>query len=258
MNAFGIHEFTLRYNLAAGDVATWIYAFLTVLLLFFGVGLLWGRAWNREWSITGQVGAALLTCFFAVIAGYSVLQLRGVSKIENWMEIQRALMLNSSGNINRPVLNDAWKELVRNGSDQQGLVSPSKNAKGEIRLNTPEDAMVVARLAAQKERLKLRKKMPFSLGAPLPQKTPGEIAQNTVDAIPFDNYPTVKSSDNEWTTTAATMQINHSFDTATAAIKPGLDDLHTAALWLLIASVGIPLLLIPWLAMNDIKTNPRK
>jgi hypothetical protein len=161
-----------------------------------------------------------------------------------------------SGRFFRLVLRKAWNELVRKDSNQQDMIPPGQGGN-EIRLNTAEEAMILAEISAQEARLRLQKKMPFSLGVPVASDNIGQIVGKVVDSIKFDHFPTVQSANNEWVATAATMQINHSFDTATKSIKPGLESLRTASIMLLIVSILIPLCLVPVMALNDIKVNPR-
>jgi hypothetical protein len=77
--------------------------------------------------------------------------------------------------------------------------------------------------------------------------------------IHFDSkrFPTIAAANNEWSSTAATLQTNHALDTAYATLKPGTQDLKTACLWLLVASLLIPAFAIPMKALADIKINPK-
>jgi hypothetical protein len=70
-------------------------------------------------------------------------------------------------------------------------------------------------------------------------------------------YPRTVSSQNEWTATAATIQVNHALDTAEGLLVPRLADLNTACLWLLGLSIAIPFVFGPIRAMDDIKVNPK-
>jgi hypothetical protein len=259
MSIFELFEFTLKFNLAAPDTATWIYVFLTVILFVFVIGWGWGKLWNREWSLGGHVGSLILILVFGVLASYSIFNLRGISRMEDWFQQQRLTLARSiadSGRYNRAVLTSTWDQIVSKGG-QEGLTPPNEGGN-EIRLSTPEDAFTLASTAAEETRATLRNKLPFSLGIPISTRNPTDIATETVDAIRFDSnrFPTVANSINEWSSTAATLQANHALDTAYATLKPGTLNLKTACFWLLIATLAIPVVLIPASALGDIKINP--
>lgn len=260
MTWFDLFEFIFRFNVAISDTATWIYILIVLLSVIIGMGFLWGKMWNRDWSFGGHLGALSMVCFFAILCAYSVFNLRGVSRVESWTKEQRSSLPRSiagSGHFNRSVLRSAWTELSASGG-QQGLTPPDQ-AGNEIRLNNPEEAFALASTAAEETRSALRSKMPFVIGAPLSTKSANEIATEAVDAVQFDSsrYPTVVSADNEWSKTAATLQANHAMDTAYDQLKPWLEDLKTASTWLLVISLLLPAILIPMGAIKDIKVDPK-
>jgi hypothetical protein len=128
-----------------------------------------------------------------------------------------------------------------------------------VRLNSPDDAVVLASVAAEEARSSLRIKPPFIFGAPLDTKNPNDIATETIDALKLDasSYPKTVSSENEWTATAATLQVNHALDTAQNLFKRKLADLKTACMWLLGLSILIPFIFGAIRAVEDIKVNPK-
>ena len=241
------------------DTATWIYVVLVFIIFLIGVGIIWGRLWNKEWSLGGHPGSLVLILIFGLLAAYAVFNLRTTSQMEGWFKSQRSTLARSiadSGRFNRSVLTATWNQLAPAGGQQE--LTPPDQAGNELRLNTPEEAFTLSLTAAEETRGALRSKPPFILGIPLATKSPKDIATETVDLISFDasRFPTIVPAANEWTSTAATIQTNHALDTAHATLKPGLTDLRTACFWLLIASIGIPLITIPIAALNDIKINP--
>jgi hypothetical protein len=260
MTWFDLFEFIFRFNISSSDTATWIYVLITLLGITIGLGLLWGKMWNRDWGFGGHLGSLLMVGFFALLGAYSVFNLRGVSRVESWMKEQRTTLARSiagSGNFNRSVLRSTWTQLATSGG-QEGLTPPDQSGN-EIRLNNPEEAFALAAAAAEETRSALRTKMPFLIGAPLSTKSANEIATEAVDAIQFDasRYPTIAPADNEWSKTAATLQANHALDTAYDQLKPRLDDLKTASTWLLVISLLLPMILIPMGAVKDIKVDPK-
>jgi hypothetical protein len=216
--------------------------------------------WNREWSFGGHVGSLILILTFALLAAYSVFNLRGISRMETWFQQQRTTLARSiadSGRFNRSVLIATWDKINPKGG-QQGLTPPVEGGDG-IRLTTPEDAYALAEIAAEETRSALRNRLPFSLGLPISTRNPTDIATEAVDAVHFDasRFPTVVAASNEWSSTAATLQANHALETAYNMLSPGMQDLKTACLWLLIASLVIPAIVIPMNALADIKINPK-
>jgi len=260
MTWFDLFEFIFRFNIAISDAATWIYVLIALLGVIIGLGLLWGKMWNREWGFGGHLGSLLMVGFFAILCAYSVFNLRGVSRVESWMNEQRTTLarsIASSGHFNRSVLRSAWTQLSTSGG-QDGLTPPDQ-AGNELRLNNPEEAFALAATAAEETRSVLRTKLPFIIGAPLSTKSANEIATEAVDAVKFDasRYPTVVPADNEWSKTAATLQANHALDTAYDQLKPRLEDLKIASTWLLVISLLLPAILIPMGAIKDIKIDPK-
>ena len=206
------------------------------------------------------MGSLILILIFGVLASYSIFNLRGISRMESWFQQQRLTLARSiadSGRYNRAVLTSTWDQIVSKGG-QEGLTPPNEGGN-EIRLSTPEDAFALASTAAEETRATLRNRLPFSLGIPISTRNPTDIATETVDAIRFDSnrFPTVANSINEWSSTAATLQSNHALDTAYTALKPGAQDLKTACLCLLVASLLIAAFTIPINALADIKINPK-
>lgn len=260
MSIFELFEFIFKFSLAAFDTATWIYMFLIALFVIIGLGLIWGKMWNKEWSLGGHKGSLFLVSLFAFTSAYAIFNLRGIARTEDWFQQQRLTLARSiadSSRFNRSVLLSTWDQIISKGG-QEGLTPPIEGGD-EIRLGSPEDAYVLASTAAEEARAALRNKLPFSLGIPVSTRNPTDIATETVDTVRFDasRYPMVAASSNEWASTAATIQANHAIDTAYATIKQGSQSSKTASLLLLLASLIIPAILIPMNALADIKINPK-
>lgn len=253
-------EFIFRFNTSVSNTATWIYMLIAFLAVTIGIGLLWGKSWNREWGPVGHLGYLLMVVSFGILCAYSAFNLRGVARVESWIQEERTTLARSiagSGSFNRSVLRSTWTQLSASGG-QEGLNPPDQSGN-EIRLNSPEDAFALAATAAAETRSALRTKMPFLIGAPLSTKSANEVATEAVDAIQFDasRYPIVVPADNEWSKTAATLQANHALDTTYDQLKPRLADLKTASTLLLAVSLLLPAILIPMGAVKDIKVDPK-
>jgi hypothetical protein len=260
MTLFDIFEFIFRFSISVSDTATWIYVLTVFLGVSIGTGLLWGKMWNREWGFSDHLGSLLMVGFFAILCAYSVFNLRGVSRVDSWMKDQRTTLARStanSGQLNRDIVRSTWTQLSTSGG-QEGLTPPDQGGN-EIRLNNPEEAFALASTAAEETRSALRTKMPFVIGAPLSTKSSNEIATEAVDSVQFSSsrYPTVVPADNEWSKTSAILQTNHALDTSYDQLKPRLEDLRTASIWLLVVSLLLPAILIPMGAIQDIKVDPK-
>jgi hypothetical protein len=260
MTLFDLFEFAFHFALGASRPATWIWVAITFIVFFFVIGSLWGRAWNKAWSLSRHGGFLVMVLVFAVSASYAVFNLRTISGMENWFKQQRTTLpqaISDSGRLKRSVIVETWSRLEPK-QGQQDLTPPDQSGD-QVRLNTPEEALVLASVAAEEARDSLRTKPPFVFGAPLDTKSPDTIASETIDALKLDAsaFPRTVSSENEWTATAATLQANHALDTAQNILKPKLADLKTACLWLLGISILIPFAFGAIWALEDIKVNPK-
>ena len=260
MTLFDLFEFVFRFALGASSAATWIWVVITFIVFIFVIGSLWGRAWNKEWSLTRHGGFLGTVLIFAILAAYSVFNLRTIAGMEDWFKQQRVTLPHTvadSGRLKRSVIVETWSRLEPK-QGQQDLAAPDQSGD-KVRLNTPEDAVVLASVAAEEARSSLRIKPPFVFGAPLDTKSPNDIATETIDALKLEasSYPRTVSSENEWTATAATLQVNHALDTAQSLLKPKLADLKIACLWLLGLSIIIPFIFGAIRAVEDIKVNPK-
>jgi hypothetical protein len=260
MSIFELTEFVFRFSLGAFSMTTWIWVAITFIAFIFLIGSSWGKAWNKEWSLTRYGGFFGTVLIFAILAAYAVFNLRTIADMEDWFKQQRASLPHTvadSGRLKRSVIVETWRRLEPK-KGQQDLAPPDQSGD-QVRLSTTEDAIVLASVAGEEARSSLRIKPPFIFGAPLDTKSPDEIASDTIDALKLDPsaFPKTVSSENEWTATAATIQVNHALDTAQNLLKPKLADLETACLWLLGISIIIPFIFGAIRAVEDIKVNPK-
>jgi hypothetical protein len=260
MSFLDLSEFVFRFALGDFSLATWIWAAVSFIVFIFMIGSLWGRAWNKAWSLTRNAGFFGILLFFAILAAYAIFNLQTISGVEDWFLQQRATLphiVADSSRLKRSVLVETWSRLEPK-QGQRDLLPPDQSGD-QVRLNTPEDAGVLAGVAAEEARSSLRIKPPFVFGAPLDTKGPNDIATETTDALKLDitSYPRIVSSENEWTATAATIQVNYALDTAHSLLKPKLADLKTACVWLLGLSILIPFIFGAIRAIEDIKVNPK-
>jgi hypothetical protein len=251
-------EFVMRFALGLPTVAAWLWAIATALAIFFLIGLFGGRIWNHSWSLSFGLGS--LVALFALLGGYSVFNLRTISNTETWLKEQRTTVAQSIAKANRfqrSVLVETWAQLEPAGG-QTGLTPPDQSGD-QIRLTSPEDAILLSTVSAEKARSALRLKPPFIFGASLDTRSAKDIATEAMDAVKIGagGFPRTVPSDNEWTVTAATIQSNHAFDSCTARLTPKLNELKSACHLLLGMSVLFPLIICSVKALDDIKVNPK-
>jgi hypothetical protein len=260
MTLFDLFEFVFRFALGAFSAATWIWVTITFVVFICLIGSLWGKAWNKEWSLGRHGGYLAFVLTLALLAAYAVFNLRTIARMEDWFKQQRATLPSAvaeSGRLKRSVIVETWSRLEPKGGQQD--LDPPDQSGDQVRLNSPEDAVVLASVAAEEARSFLRTKPPFVLGAPPDIKNPNDIASETIDVLKIDpsTFPKIVSSENEWTATAATLQVNHALDTAQNLLKPKLAELKTACMWLLGLSSLIPFVFGAIRAIEDIKVNPK-
>lgn len=253
-------EFVIRFALGAFSAATWIWVIITFVLFVFVFGSLWGRAWNKEWSLTRHGGFLATVVILGLLASFAVFNLRSVGRMEQWFTEQRASLAHSvsdSGRLKRSVIVETWSRLEPKGGQHE--LAPPDQSGDQVRLNNPEDALVLASVAAEEARSSLRIKPPFLFGTPLQTASPGDIGAETLDALQLDAsaYPRTVGSENEWTATAATLLVNQALDAAEKQLIPGLSDLKTASLALLALSAALALTFGALRALEDIKINSK-
>ncbi|RYD22430.1 MAG: hypothetical protein EOP88_08110 [Verrucomicrobiaceae bacterium] len=251
-------EFVMRFALGLPTVAAWLWAIATGLAIFFLLGLFGGRIWNNSWHLSFGLGALVL--FFAVLGAFCVFNLRTITSTEIWLKEQRTIVAQSIAKANRfqrSVMIDTWVKLEPAGA-QTGLATPDQSGD-QVRLTSPEDALVLSTIAAEQARSALRLKPPFLFGAALETRSAADIGVETVDAVKIGagGFPRTVGSDNEWTVTAATIQTNHAFDACTSRLFPRLNDLRSACNVLLAMSILFPLVICSVKALDDIKVNPK-
>lgn len=253
-------EFVFRFSSGAFNAATWIWVVIIFILFLGFFGSLWGKLWNREWSLMRHRGHFLVILALALGAAYSVFNLRSISAMDSWFTQQRTTLpgaVANSGRLKRSIIVETWNRLEPKQGQQE--LAPPDQSGDQVRLNTPEDAIVLATVAAEEARTALRSRPPFIFGTPLETKSPDTIATETIDALKVGAgaYPRTVGSENEWTATAATLQVNHALDTARTLLTPKLQELKTASLWLLGLWTLFAIVYGAVRAVEDIKINPK-
>jgi hypothetical protein len=251
-------EFSYRLTFSHFDLAAWVWAIFFFLFSFFVLGLFWGMMWNRKWGFFGHSPSAVLSLIFALALGGVALGWFGAHRSSAWIEEQRAILstqLAGSGKINREALKDAWAKLEPFGG-QKDIVPPDEGGN-ELRLNSEQDAKVLAHCAAAAIKMPLLRAGPFALGAPCYVRDPAAVAEDVVAAVTPPAYPVIVSPANEWSKAAITSQVSTAIESANRSLSTPIHSLKTALLWLGFLLVFIQVVFVPISALNDIKEDPK-
>jgi hypothetical protein len=258
MNIIDAAEFSYRLNFSHFDFAAWIWAIFIFLFSFFALGLFWGLTWNRKWGFFGHFPSAVVSLVFALGLGAVALGWFGARRSSAWIEEQRAVLasqLANSGTLNREALKEAWSKLQPLGG-QKDIVPPDEGGN-ELRLNSEQDAKVLAHCAAAAIKTPLLRVGPFAFGAPCYVRDPAAVAEDVVAAVTPPAYPVIVSPANEWTKAAVTSQVSTAIESANRSLAMPIQSLKTALLWLGMLILFIQVIFIPICALNDIKEHPK-
>lgn len=258
MNFIDAVEFSYRLTFSHFDSAAWLSAAFVFLLSFFVLGLVWGMMWNRKWGFFGHTPSAAISFLFALALGIVALGWFGAHRASAWIEEQRAILssqLAMSGSINRDALRDAWAKLEPLGGQKD--VRPPDDGGNELRLNSEQDAKVLARSAAAAIKTPLLRAGPFAFGAPCYVRDPAAVADDVVAAVTPPAYPVIVSPANEWSKAAITNQVSTAIESANRSLSIPIQSLKTSLLLLGGLLLFIQIIFIPICALNDIKENPK-
>lgn len=257
MSFLEILEFVFRLFIYKVDAAAVVWAAVAFLLSLFIVGLGWGKLWNRDWGLFSHAGNLILSFFCALLLAATVIGFlsadRALERIEGIRDVVTRELVGS-GSSNREVLRSAWDKLQPLGG--QGDLVPPAEGGNELRLNSQEEALILAEVAADAAQKQLRLKPPFNMGVPLITRPAEELASAVTDGLSSPVYPVTVGPDNEWAKSSATLQASNAMDQAMATIKLPAQRLKNSLLWFGITLLSVQILLIVILALADIKANP--
>lgn len=234
--------------------------FSAILAFGFGfvvLGLFWGMAWNRKWSLLGHIGASSLSFILSLVLVVTALAWMGADKAENWLGTQResvGRMLAGSGTLNREILRKAWPTLQSLGG-QKDLTPPDEGGN-EIRLNNDDEAKLLAKSAADSAKRPLLEQLPFVFGLPCMVKDPNTVAEEVAGSVAKPTYPVIVQADNDWTRAAIAAQATAAMDSATRTIRQPLSSLKAVLFFMFVVIALIEIALVGYLAYDDIKINP--
>ena len=258
MNLIDAVEFAYRLTLSHFDLAAWVWVAFVFLFSFFVLGLFWGMMWNRKWGFFGHSPSAVLNFVFELGIGTVTLGWFGAHRASAWIQEQRGILssqLAKSGTINREALKDAWVKLQPSGG-QKDILPPDEGGN-ELRLNSEQDARVLADCAAASIKTPLLSSGPFAFGAPCYVRDPSAVADDVVAAVTPPAYPVIVSPANEWSKAAITSQVSTAIESANRSLSTPLLSLKTALQWIGGLLLLIQVIFIPICALNDIRENPK-
>ena len=257
MTQIDILEFVFRLFIYKIDAAAIVWGASALIISLFFVGLFWGKLWNKSWSLFGHLGNFFLSLICSLLLALTVI---GYYQAHRALETLEGLRYNLSrelvdlGSSNRNILEDAWNKLAPLGG--QGSLLPVPEGGEELRLNSRDDALILAETASDDVLRQLRTKPPFVLGLPLIARQGQDVAASTVDAVSPPVYPVTVGADNEWTSAAKSMQVSHAIDQAMNTIKRPAESLKTALMWFGSILLVLQILLTTLISFSDIKANP--
>lgn len=257
MNFIDAVEFSYRLSFSHFDLAAWAWATSCFLFSFVVLGLFWGMMWNRKWGFFGHAPSAVISFSIALMLTAVALGWFGAHRASDWVEEQRAILasqLANTGTINHEALKDAWAKLQPLGG-QKDLVPPDEGGN-ELRLNSEQEAKVLAHCAASSIKGPLLRAGPFAFGAPCYVRDPASVAEDVVAAVTSPAYPVIVSPANEWTKAAITSQVTTAIESANRSLSTPLQSLKTALLWLGLLLFFIQVIFVPICALYDIKETP--
>lgn len=255
MNTLDTFLFAYRAEFGSLTLTPFIWGGLALLISFFLFGLLWGKSWNRRWSL-GSWSMALNLLAALLLAGV-VFGLSSAAGTATWIDgLRNSLVsqVSASGALNREIFRDAWKELQPLGG-QNELTSPEEGGN-ELRLNNSEEARVLSNTAAADVKRHLLAEGPFALGAPMYVHDPAAVAEEVRNSVPAPTYPVIIGPANAWSKAAVEAQVYTALDSANKTLGTPLATLRSALLWAVIVVSLLQILLTAVTACGDIKAYP--
>ena len=247
--------FAYRAEFGSLALTPFIYGGLALVLSFFLLGLLWGKAWNRRWHLGPW--SIVLNVFAALLLAAAAFGLTSAAGMAAWIEGLHANLgaqMSNSGTLNREILRDAWKALQPLGG-QNELTSPEEGGN-ELRLNNADEAQILAKTAAGDVKRHLLSEGPFALGVPVYLRDPAAVAEEVKNGVPAPVYPVMVGPANAWSKAAVESQVNTALDSANKTLNAPLDDLRTALLWAIVILAALQFLLTAVAACADIQAQP--
>lgn len=251
--------FSLKLIYSNLDFATLGIAIFIFLATIIVLGLFWGKCWNKQWNLLGNLPAGTLSILLASLLVIISLGWLGGHSGSTWLDRQRDLLtrqLSSSGLLNREGFRRAWDILQPLGG-QENLTPPGEGGN-ELRLNSEEDARVLASSSGDSVKGSLLGQGPFLFGAPCFVGDSSIVAEDVVKTVVNPSYPVIVSPENQWSKAAVAYQVGVAFDSASRALRDPLKDLKTKMILAAIVIILLHLAATALFACGDIKAHPKQ
>jgi hypothetical protein len=249
-------EFITKLSFGNADPLNYASAFVSFSFCFVVLGGLWGKLWNRNWSLGKHLPTAIASGFFALFLAMLVLQWRTTNGALASLAEQRTAALQQivgSGADNRLILRKAWDKLLPLGG-QEGLTPPLLGGN-ELRINNGAEARILVMAAADSAASQLRIREPFLYGLPLTVRDSSTIAsESNYASVAY--FPVTVNPANDWVRNGLAAQASFAFDNAARLLNDPLKRLDTLVIAVISSLIALQMTIVATSAFRDIKENP--
>lgn len=250
MTYFDSLNFVYHLVFARLDLVPMLWALVAFVLSLVLLSWLWGLAWNVRWGLFAHSGLAVFGIVSAMVIGGSALFWLGAARAGTWLQEQAAALPQQIAS-DRALRYDIFV------TTQQQLGLPSGAADNEMTLRNRRDLETLAQTAASLVRCPLTRSGPLGPGAPCQVRNPDEVAQETLQAIPAGTFPLTSTDDNPWLAYAVTTQVQAALSDATPKLTAGANELRTLLATLFWIAIVLQVLIVPIVAVRDIRVHPQ-
>lgn len=250
MTYFDSLNFVYQLVFARLDLVVLLWALIAFVASLVLLHWLWGLAWNARWGLFSRPGMAAFGIVAALFVGGSALFWLGAGRAGEWLQQQAAVLPQQ-------IADDPALRYEIFTTTQQQLGLPSGAADNEMALRGRKDMETLAHTAASLVRCPLTRSGPLGPGAPCQMRNPDDVAQETLQAVPPGAFPLTISDDNPWAAYAVTTQVQAALSDATPKITAGVAELRTALAVVFWLAVALQVLIVPIVAVGDIRVHPQ-
>lgn len=250
MTYFDFLTFVYHLVFTRLDLVPMLWAFIAFVLSLVLLTWLWGLAWNARWGLFTHPGLAVFGIVAAVVIGGAALFWFGAERTGTWLKAQGETLPQQYAS-DRALRYD----IFVNAQEQLGL--PSGAADNEMTLRNRRDLETLTRTAASLVRCPLARSGPLGPSAPCQMRDPDEVAQETLQAVPAGTFPLTVTDDNPWVAYAVTSQVQAALSDATPKLIAGVGELRTVLATLFWLCIVLQVLIVPIVAVSDIRIHPQ-
>lgn len=249
MTYFESLDFVYRLIFARFDVLVWVWSIVAFAFSLVCIHLLWGMAWNRQWSFFKRPNVATVNILLGLIIMLSALIWLAAGRSGEWLELQRTELTRQytdSGLRNRRILVEAQKQL-----GHESMVG--ENA---LRIRNNADLQALAEVAARSVRCPLTQSGPLGPGSPCRVRDPVSVAQEVIRTTSAASFPMTLAPDNPWVSAAVATQVQEALSYATPLLRSGMSELKSLVFAIFWLALVVQIILVPISAVGDIRVHP--